>query len=134
MGGQCYGSVVVQHSWTTHPGHWDRAGSLPQHWDSGGTGSVLVQLVCPLWGPLDFSSFPLEAGYLPYSTPTTLAFVPPQVLLQFLPVNVLTLSRSLFDCPLYLFEFLPVPWSENPLLPVEKGSFMSLVTQGLLFG
>ena len=57
---------------------------------------------------------------MPYSTRNILGLVPPQLLLQFLSVGVLTLSDSVFEFPLYMFEFCPVPHPESLLLPAER--------------
>ena len=82
----------------------------------------LVQLVFLMCIPLDCSSstFPLEVGDLSPSIPNNFGLVPPQLLLGFLLLGVITFFESAFEFSLYLLGFCPVPHPESPLLPVEK--------------
>ena len=100
-------SMQIGQGWSVRAGGGGRTGVKPVE--------KVVQLICPLCVPLDCSSSTilLEASDLSHSTPNILGLVPPQLLLQFPPVAILTLSES-------VFEFYLVPLPERLHLSVEK--------------
>ena len=49
---------------------------------------------------------------------SSIGLVPLQLLLQFLPLTILTLSESLFEVSFFLFEFCPVPCPGRNVLTV----------------